>query len=116
MISNTQPEAFRLLLLGRQTELIELKKAGEDAAKTVELDQACIGRLSRMDALQSQAMSVETGRRRKLQLTNIQSALQRIENAEFGLCLRCNEEIAHRRLEHDPSVMLCIECANKAEL
>ena len=38
--------------------------AGQDAQKTVELDQQAVGRLSRMDALQNQAMAQATARRR----------------------------------------------------
>jgi DnaK suppressor protein len=116
MINSTQLETFKLLLLARQAEMLELEKTGEDATKTVELDQACVGRLSRIDALQSQAMSVETMRRRQLQLSKIGTALQRIANNEFGFCLHCAEEIDYRRLEYDPAAALCIDCANKAEL
>ena len=68
-----------------------------------------------MDAMQAQAMSLETKRRREIQLTRIDSALQRLESGEFGDCLQCAEPINSKRLEFDPSVVLCIECANNAE-
>ncbi len=68
-----------------------------------------------MDAMQAQAMSLETKRRRQIQLTRIDSALQRLESGEFGDCLRCAEPIDSKRLEFDPSVVLCIECATSAE-
>jgi DnaK suppressor protein len=92
-----------------------LDATSSEAAQPVELDQSRVGRLSRMDAMQAQAMSLETKRRREIQLTRIDSALQRLEFGEFGDCLRCGEPIDSKRLEFDPSVVLCIDCANNAE-
>ena len=81
----------------------------------VELDQARVGRLSRMDALQGQAMSVASKQRRALQLKKIDAALQRLEAGESGLCLTCDEPINERRLQVDPTATLCIDCAAEAE-
>jgi DnaK suppressor protein len=68
-----------------------------------------------MDAMQAQAMSIETKRRRSIMLQRIESALKRMDQGEFGLCLRCEEEIDPKRLEFDPTTLMCIECANMAE-
>ena len=65
-----------------------------------------------MDALQGQAMQVETERRRQADLVRIEAALQRIEEGEFGYCVSCGEEIQVRRLEYDPSVATCVDCAS----
>lgn len=111
-LSANQLEQFRLQLLERKRELIELQSIGEQSAETVELDQSRVGRLSRMDAMQSQAMSQETNRRREIEILKIDNALQRIEANEFGYCLTCEEEVALNRLQLDPSVTLCINCAS----
>ncbi len=108
-------EDFRKRLLEEQRALLSLQEAGEEATKTVELDQSSVGRLSRMDALQGQAMSQETERRRKLELQRIASALERIETGDYGHCLQCEAEIDVRRLEFDPATPLCIECASAAD-
>ncbi|GBE41440.1 RNA polymerase-binding transcription factor DksA [bacterium BMS3Bbin09] len=108
-------EHFRNKLLKLRKELQLIEKSGNDAAKIVELDQSSVGRLSRMDAMQAQAMSKESNRRREIKMKRIESALQRIENDEFGYCLSCEEEIAPKRLEFDPSALLCIECADRGE-
>jgi len=84
-------------------------------AATVELDQSRVGRLSRMEALQAQAMHTESLARAKRQLIALQHAKRRIQNDEFGLCLQCDEDIASARLQLDPSVTLCITCAEKKE-
>ena len=81
----------------------------------MELDQARVGRLSRMDAMQAQAMSVETGRRRRQQLVDIDAALQRIENGDYGECFECSEVIKPGRLEANPMATLCIDCAEALE-
>jgi len=104
---------YRELLLQRRATLQDAAQMGNDAAAIVELDQTRVGRLSRMDALQGQAMSQETQRRRELELRRIAQALQRLEQDEFGECLQCGEIIADGRLMIDPSVSLCIHCAEK---
>jgi len=48
-----------------------------------------MGRLSRMDALQGQAMAQETKRRDELELKRITTALQRIDAGDYGYCLNC---------------------------
>ncbi len=86
-----------------------------DAAGIVELDQSRVGRLSRMDAMQAQAMSQESNRRREATLAAIAAALTRIESSVFGKCLACGENINPKRLAVDPTVRRCIECAEKTE-
>lgn len=104
-------EQYRQLLLQRQEELLAVRETGRDSAGTVELDQAKVGRLSRMDALQGQAMSAETNRRREIELQRIDAALRRIDAGEFGICINCDEPIAEGRLQSDPAVPICINCA-----
>ena len=104
-------EKFQKELLKRLQELEESEKTTREDHETVELDQTTQGRLSRMDAMQVQAMALETKRRRELGILRIKGALKRIEEEEFGWCLNCGEEIALKRLEWDPSTPNCIDCA-----
>ncbi len=80
--------------------------------RPVELDQSSVGRLSRMDALQMQAMAQATERRRAVEITRIEAALKRIADGDFGWCVTCGEAIAPKRLEADPTVPTCIDCAS----
>ncbi len=96
-------------------ELMESSTASSDDAKPVELDQQKVGRLSRMDAMQVQAMSAETGRRRNVQLERVSSALERIKTNNYGECVKCGEDIAEQRLEADPAAPLCLQCADQSE-
>jgi len=106
---------FRGLLMKRRDDLLEVAGTGREAADTVELDQTRVGRLSRMDAMQSQAMSQETNRRRELELKRIGAALRRLDEGDYGCCLECGELIAKRRLEVDPAAPRCLDCSEKLE-
>jgi len=92
-------------------ELLAQSDASRDARDTVMLDQTSVGRLSRMDALQGQAMAKAEEQRRQLSLRRITGALARIEKGEYGECIECGEWIGARRLEGDPLVLKCIDCA-----
>ena len=114
-MENRQVEDFRQQLLQLQEDLAGLKTTAAAASGIVELDQTSVGRLSRMDALQGQAMSKEQGRRRELELQKISAALRRIEAGDYGYCLDCDEPIAIQRLTLDPAATLCISCASARE-
>ena len=88
---------------------------GLDASEVVELDQARVGRLSRMDAMQAQAMTQASGRRRDLMLKKITVALARMESDGYGVLRSCEEAINPKRLEIDPTAILCVNCAERSE-
>jgi len=106
---------YKKSLLAMKQSLLQAQETGDQAEQTVELDQTRVGRLSRMDAMQAQAMSIETGRRRRQKLRQIEGALERIEEGEFGYCRECGEDIAAARLDVDPTALLCIVCAEAQE-
>jgi DnaK suppressor protein len=97
-------------LHARLAELDAEDAAGAEGQKTVELDQQAVGRLSRMDALQNQAMAQAQARRRKAERAKIRAALSRLAEGEYGYCTECGEEIAPARLKADPAIALCAEC------
>jgi len=113
--SQPDPTVYRELLLRREAELTDVAESADEAGRTVELDQARVGRLSRMDALQAQAMAKESDRRRVAELKRIGAALRRIEEGEYGYCLSCGELINEKRLHVDPAATHCVACAEKAE-
>jgi DnaK suppressor protein len=114
-LSEPDLQRLKLLLMKQKHELLKASETGQQAEEVVELDQARVGRLSRMDALQAQAMSRETGRRRRQHLVEIDAALARIETGEYGDCFECGELIHPGRLAADPAVRLCISCAEALE-
>ncbi len=114
-LSQQDLQRFRIKLEKQKQELLQAGETGQHAEDIVELDQARVGRLSRMDAMQAQAMSVETGRRRRQYLLEIEAALKRIEGGDFGDCFECGELISPGRLAANPAVRLCISCAQARE-
>ena len=105
-------KAARNRLLALKQELEELSEMSEGSRTIVELDQQSVGRLSRMDALQGQAMAQASERQRRTDLMRIEAALKRLGDGDYGYCLECGEEIAAKRLEIDPAAALCVTCAN----
>ena len=112
-MDDAEIEKFRSQLLQLRSELDDLEATSQDAAKPVELDQASVGRLSRMDAMQSQQMARELARRRQQQRVRIEGALRRIDSGDYGYCSVCGEEIDPRRLALDPATARCVKCADR---
>ena len=112
MAEGFELEGVKARLLARRDELLHAAASTEDERRPVELDQTRVGRLSRMDALQDQAMALETERRRGLEIERIEAALKRIEDGEYGYCLSCGEEIPAKRLEFDPATPVCVDYAS----
>ncbi|MEL6876574.1 MAG: TraR/DksA C4-type zinc finger protein [Pseudomonadota bacterium] len=106
----TEEEA-RAALLSRQEQLAEEDRISAEGREPVTLQQDSVGRLSRMDAMQQQAMAQAQERRRASERTRIGAALARLNEGEWGYCGTCGEEIAAARLRHDPSVAQCVGCA-----
>ncbi len=104
------PKKMKKRLMAERDDIRQLTQLTIDDRKPVELDQNAVGRLSRMDAIQVQAMAQETERRREVEVQRIDAALIRIEEGEYGYCTRCGDEIPAKRLDFNPSAPLCITC------
>jgi DnaK suppressor protein len=104
-------EHWRQRLLLDKQELDRLSEDGREARATVVLDQQGVGRLSRIDAMQQQAMAEEGERRRRLRAKQIAAALRRIDAGAFGYCVNCGDEIPAARLKCDPASPICVGCA-----
>ncbi|MGK0296614.1 MAG: DnaK suppressor protein [Gammaproteobacteria bacterium] len=109
-VNTTNTEKFKAQLIQLKAEIEEIQKYSHESTKPVELDQAKVGRLSRMDAMQGQQMAKETSRRREIELLAIGGALRRLESGDFGNCSVCDEEIDIRRLTVNPTSTRCIKC------
>ena len=103
---------YKQRLLSDKLDLEELMTLAKESSAAVELDQSMVGRLSRVDALQKQAMATEVVRRRQVELNRIAAALERIEDDEFGFCLTCGKKIEPKRLSLNPSLPQCTHCAS----
>lgn len=97
-----------------RTERHETNEAIEQArqsAAPVELDQSSIGRVSRIGALQQQALARGLLERLLVRRRKIAAALTRVGSGTYGICCACATDIGPERLNADPAVVFCQECA-----
>jgi DnaK suppressor protein len=82
----------------------------ERLTKPVAPDNA-IGRLTRMEAINSKSMNEASLKRAKFTLSKLERAFARIGTPDFGLCRACEEPIPFARLMILPETDLCVKCA-----
>jgi len=70
-----------------------------------------IGRISRMDAINNKSVNEAALRKAKIKLKNLELALKRIHEPEFGLCARCKNPIPIGRILLVPQSRFCVNCA-----
>ncbi|QQR82073.1 MAG: RNA polymerase-binding protein DksA [Deltaproteobacteria bacterium] len=101
-----------------------LTKRREEAVKSVEATRE-IGMGITSDDLpdevdlatseSDQSMSLRLKDRERILLNKIDAALAKIEDASYGICESCGEEIGIKRLEARPVTDLCIRCKEEQE-
>ena len=114
-LSEKQLTELRQTLLTSKEELEELLRISESSADTVSLDQSKVGRVSRVDALQQQAMAQANRETYKKRLVMVNKALAKMGGDDYGFCEVCDEDIAFARLQIRPESSLCIACQEKKE-
>lgn len=96
-------DALRSALAGDLSLLKELRGQSCGDVADFALDAA-------QDELSSQLAEVESR-----ELTNIETALERIRDGQFGMCENCEDPIPLPRLQALPYATLCISCQREAE-
>ncbi|HUP63838.1 MAG TPA: TraR/DksA C4-type zinc finger protein [Thermoanaerobaculia bacterium] len=101
--------------------LLDLKATIQDVLRQsagerpVERSGSTIGRLSRMDAMQVQAMAQMGRRQLEVRLMRVEAALQAIERGRYGVCRECGEPIGQKRLDALPEAPFCMPCQESFE-
>lgn len=108
--------AYRLEIESQLAALDAALRQAAAGAGTVELDQSSVGRLSRMDALQQQAMAQGMMERMRTRRRRLEAALRRIDDGSFGACCECGSELDEARLLQDPAAVFCADCMTEREL
>lgn len=104
-------ETIREELLRTLTRLERSLKAANGAARPRDLEQDTVGRLSRIEALQSQGLTHTLAEREKAQLAQVVAALHRLEEGTYGACNACGGPIPVPRLMVFPETLACQACA-----
>lgn len=106
---------MKTLVNAKIRALKKLQKAAQSGCETVNLDQTRVGRLSRMDALQAQAMNQAAQRSRAREIISLEAALEALDREGYGECENCGEAIGEGRLMVNPTAKYCIGCASQRE-
>ena len=110
MTDSKNQDSYRKKLQKSLEDIQEYLGKTEESAEAVSPDKS-LGRLSRMEAMQDQQLILEARRRKKMQKVAVLSALQRIENGQFGTGVFCGKPIASERLEVAPESSTCVSCS-----
>jgi DnaK suppressor protein len=87
-------------------------KSFEALTRPISPDNA-IGRLTRMDAINSRSINEAALQKAKQSLSQLEHSLIRLKDPDFGLCIECEEQIPLGRLRIMPETRLCVKCAEK---
>ena len=104
----------RILTDLKQSLLDDLAR-GASGSETVTLEQNKVGRLSRMDALQQQAMHKASQNLIRNRLVQVDKALQSLLSGDYGYCESCGNEISASRLQVRPESLICVSCQERIE-
>lgn len=112
--SSDQVAELRAIIEDELRVLQRSMRISEETRAPVTLDQSSVGRLSRMDAIQSQAMQQGLHERELGRLGALESALRRIDEGSYGSCETCGELIPFGRLLVLPEARTCATCGPRA--
>lgn len=108
---NEQDRQDLKLKIEQEIESITKQLAAlEEGIKPVPPDDA-LGRLTRLDAIQSQEMNQNTYRQSNARIVGLKGALDRLDEPGFGLCIECDNPIPLGRLKLMPGTRHCVNCA-----
>jgi DnaK suppressor protein len=114
-LTDAQVAELRADLEALSIQLAETVRSSTLASAPVELDQAAVGRISRIDAIQLQQMAVEQQRRAGMRLEQVRVALREYDADEYGWCGECGEAIGYARMKARPESARCIACTQAGE-
>ncbi|MCO6477902.1 MAG: TraR/DksA C4-type zinc finger protein [Phaeodactylibacter sp.] len=84
----------------------------EEATRPISPENA-IGRVSRMDAINSKGVSEAALRSSRRKLSSLRLALAKVGSPGFGICTRCRQPIPPARLMYMPESTRCVRCADR---
>ncbi len=115
MLSPERIERLRGYLLEQQASLRQQLVGLANAAQEANVG---LGNHMAEDATAAfeQAATISLRRGHERSLAQVESALNRMAQANYGRCERCNDEIDFARLKAVPEASLCMSCQRLVEL
>jgi DnaK suppressor protein len=109
-----QLEAARERLLRLRLEVMREVRNAVDASREMGQDSVPdIGDMSANTYSRDVLLNLSENQRQKIR--DIDVALERLAQGEYGICARCGDEIAPRRMEVRPFSRYCIDCKTDVE-
>lgn len=95
----------------------EIRKTKVQISEYTELTQPvepenAIGRISRMDAIHNKSVIEAALRQAKIKLEKLEFAFTKIDDKDFGLCIRCHKPIPAGRILIMPQSRTCVKCSS----
>lgn len=109
------PEEKQKLKKIMHQKIQDLKQQVEtfkNLSKPVSPDNA-IGRLTRMDAINSKSINEASLEKAKQTLEILKQSVNELDKPEFGMCNNCEEPIPFKRLLIMPESKFCVDCVQK---
>ena len=94
----------------------ELKKLERSILDLKDLTQPispenAIGRVSRMDAINNKSINEASLRKAEDKYNKLEIALAKVDDKDFGICVRCQKPIPVGRIMLMPHSNKCVNCA-----
>ena len=105
---------YRAVLEAVAADLRGRLTSDHEACDPVSPDRA-IGRLSRVEAMQAQQLSLAVHRRTQQRLQRVEHALRLIGEGHYGSCTTCGEDIDTARLDVSPDTFVCVPCLDRLQ-
>ena len=110
IMKQKEQDELRKIIQDKTKETKEEITHLEELTKPIGPDNA-YGRSSRMDAINNKTINDAALRNKKSQLQKLERAMARIEEGNFGKCLKCGNDIPVGRLKFMPWTTKCVKCA-----
>lgn len=109
-MTKTELEKYKAALLAKQAELAAALRNREDIAIEKTPDA-----LDEVQLAGERELAIRNLDRESNLLRNVKSALARLANGGYGVCMHCDEDISPKRLNAVPWTALCIRCQEAAD-
>ena len=97
--------------ISAEIDVLKLKiEELKDLTKPIPPENA-IGRISRMDAINNKSINEAALRTAQSKMAKLEIALYKTDDTQFGICIRCGQEIPEGRLMIMPESSKCVSCA-----
>ena len=109
-MTKTELEKFKAILEAKQAELSHAVRNREDIAIEKTPDA-----IDEVQLAGERELAIRNLDRESNLLRQVRTALGRINDGSYGICMHCEEEISPKRLNAVPQTPYCIKCQEAAD-